>query len=43
VDSAQWLFEHPEYAVIGATVVIGGVVFIVVTGPGGALILVPAL
>jgi hypothetical protein len=35
----QWLSEHPE-VVIGTILLIGGILLIVTTGPGGALILV---
>lgn len=35
----QWLAEHPE-VVIGTILLIGGILLIVTTGPGGALILV---
>jgi hypothetical protein len=35
----QWLAEHPE-VVLGTILLIGGILLIVTTGPGGALILV---
>lgn len=35
----QWLAEHPE-VVIGTILLIGGILLIVTTGPGGALIVV---
>lgn len=39
--TAQWIRDNPGLAILGATVVIGGVTFIVVTGGSGSLVLAP--
>ncbi len=41
-EAAKWFEEHPEFAIVGSVIIIGGISYIIISG-GSGVVLVPLL